>query len=565
MESRIKVVLKARNRAVGAEMRIKMNENGTKRREWVKNAAIVFLTVMLILTFFSNTIMNYSLPEVAAQYVQSGTITAKIRGTGTIESSDPYNVMVKESRKVMSVAVHEGDVVQKGDVLLYLDESESEELKAAKELLETATENYEKALLSADVTASVLNNTNSNIPTTTYRQQITNMQNVVEAAQNEVKRLQEEYNNYATQIAVTPSNDADYEDEEEAYDNAKAAKESADFALVAAKNNYDAIEAQLDYENSVSAGDATKVNQLGQQLNAAQVAVNNAQAVANNAALAFSKAETALNNKKAEGDTSDTLESLKQQQASIGAQLDEAERKLTAEQENLTKLISNVNQTLNLESLYSDIAKAQEEVDKQMETTANSTIVAEVAGTVNKVNVIAGETTDAATPVVVLQPEGKGYTMSFSVTNDQAKRLAVGDRAEIVNSWRYDDVEVTLSSIKPDKTEPGQKKMLTFDVVGEVVAGQSLSISVGQKSANYDLIVPNSAIREDNNGKFILIVESKPGPLNNRYIATRVDVEVIASDDTQSAISAALYGYEFVITTSTQPVEAGKQVRLADN
>ena len=83
-------------------------------------------------------------------------------------------------------------------------------------------------------------------------------------------------------------------------------------------------------------------------------------------------------------------------------------------------------------------------------------------------------------------------------------------------------------------------------------------------TGSYDLIVPNSAIREDNNGKFILIVESKPGPLNTRYIATRVDVEVLASDDTQSAISAALYGYEFVITTSTKPVEAGKQVRLAE-
>ena len=56
-----------------------MNENGgKKRREWVKNAAIIFLSVMLVLTFFSNTFMNYSLPEVAAQYVQSGTITAKM-------------------------------------------------------------------------------------------------------------------------------------------------------------------------------------------------------------------------------------------------------------------------------------------------------------------------------------------------------------------------------------------------------------------------------------------------------------------------------------------------------
>ena len=56
-----------------------MNENVSKRRDWIKNVAIIFLTVMLVLTFFSNTIMNYSLPEVATQYVQRGTITAKIR------------------------------------------------------------------------------------------------------------------------------------------------------------------------------------------------------------------------------------------------------------------------------------------------------------------------------------------------------------------------------------------------------------------------------------------------------------------------------------------------------
>ena len=49
--------------------------NESRRRGWVKNAIIIFLAIMLILTFFSNTIMNYSLPEVAAQYAQSGSIT----------------------------------------------------------------------------------------------------------------------------------------------------------------------------------------------------------------------------------------------------------------------------------------------------------------------------------------------------------------------------------------------------------------------------------------------------------------------------------------------------------
>ena len=80
-----------------------MNENGTKRKEWVKNAAIVFLIILLLLTFFSNTIQNYSLPEVATQYVESGSITAKIRGMGVVESGDPYNVKIKEVRQVASV------------------------------------------------------------------------------------------------------------------------------------------------------------------------------------------------------------------------------------------------------------------------------------------------------------------------------------------------------------------------------------------------------------------------------------------------------------------------------
>jgi len=108
-------------------------------------------------------------------------------------------------------------------------------------------------------------------------------------------------------------------------------------------------------------------------------------------------------------------------------------------------------------------------------------------------------------------------------------------------------------------------KLLTFNVTGNIVAGQTLNVSVGQKSANYDLIVPNSAIREDKNGKFILIVESQSSPLGNRYRATRADVEVLASDDTQSAIRGALMGYEFVITTSNKPVETGQLVRLPEN
>ena len=269
----------------------------------------------------------------------------------------------------------------------------------------------------------------------------------------------------------------------------------------------------------------------------------------------YKRAEQALTDKKNSGSTEGIINNLKNQQNAVNGELSEAKKTLADRQSSLT----------DKETAQEAVDRAQKKVDELTEKSVNATIKAPIAGTITALNVTAGKNTDASVPVAVMQPEGKGYNLSFSVTNEQAKRLSVGDVADLVNSWRYDDVTVTLANIKPDPNDPGQKKLLTFDVAGNATAGQTLNVSVGQKSSNYDYIVPNSAIREDNNGKFILIVESKPGPLSTRYIASRVDVEVLASDDTQSAVSAALYGYEFVITTSTKPVEAGKQVRLSEN
>lgn len=541
-----------------------MNENGRKRREWVKTAAIIFLSVMLVLTFFSQTIMNYSLPEVAVQYVESGSITAKIRGTGVVESGDPYNVEVKESRKVQSVAVRVGDAVQKGDILLYLEDTESEELKAAKEALEAAQDAYDLALLSADVSAELIQEAGSNVSTSSYRQQITDAQNAVKAEQKKVDEWQAQYDKLSTQISVTPGNNANVESETKAFQTAKTNLESKQFTLTEAENLLKKIEAQLQFEISISSGDAVIANLTTQQQDA-QKKVNEATSAVADAQLAYDKAKTALDNKTASGDTSGTIANLQSQQNTIKINLDAATKVLNEKQDALTALLARINGVLGLQDKYEAIVDAQNEVSEQLAKTENATVTAGISGTVSALNVTAGQTTSVGTPVVVLQPEGKGYYMSFTVTNEQAKRLSVGDRADLVNSWRYDGVEVKLSSIKPDPQNPGQQKLLTFDISGDVMAGQTLNVSVGDKSANYDLIVPNSAIREDNNGKFVLSVESKPSPLGNRYIATRVDVEVLASDDTKSAISGALNGWEYIITTSTKPVEAGKQVRLADN
>ena len=118
-----------------------------KRRGWVKDAAIIFLAVMLVLTFLSNTIMNWSLPEVSGQYAGYGTISTAIRGTGSVTANRAYSVQISETRQIKSVLVKVGDMVQAGQVLFELEDAESDELQALIAELETMKINYQIKIL----------------------------------------------------------------------------------------------------------------------------------------------------------------------------------------------------------------------------------------------------------------------------------------------------------------------------------------------------------------------------------------------------------------------------------
>ncbi|MBR5943431.1 MAG: efflux RND transporter periplasmic adaptor subunit, partial [Lachnospiraceae bacterium] len=128
-----------------------MSEKAKNKREWIKTAAIIFLSVMLVLTFFSQTIMNYSLPVVTAQYVNNGQISAKVRGTGNVESADLYNVQLPETRDIQSIEVKKGDTVEKDQVIMHLKDKDSDELKTAKKELEELQLAYKKALLDGGI------------------------------------------------------------------------------------------------------------------------------------------------------------------------------------------------------------------------------------------------------------------------------------------------------------------------------------------------------------------------------------------------------------------------------
>lgn len=622
-----------------------MNEQVGKKRDWIKNAAIVFLTIMLVLTFFSNTIMNYSLPEVSAQYVSSGTIQAKVRGSGTIEAGDPYSVKTDASKTILSVAVRNGDHVEKGDVLFYLEEGDSTELKQAQKTLDSLLDAYRQKALNADIDPEVTNKI-LNGQFTDFNTYYVKVQNL----KKEIKELEDHIAVYEREIAkVQETRDEaagegsdSSKEKRQAYEACIAERQKAETALSAAftaagvssveeastkltaaetnlaaakkavsdikngsayqqaeviRSGYESAidKAKTDLEAATTAGDMT-AQQAAQaawnkaladleshnanttvytELKTAEAAVEVAQKnqavladVTNaNAILATARANEEAAWKVYEAAGPDHSVAISQYDDVIKKNqeyVNEQKEKVAEKQAELNDILTQMNQETSLSAELEAIAEQRELIKKLQGGSTESTIVAPISGKVDNIYLTAGNSTTPGNEVATIFPDGKGYTMEVTVTKEQAQRLSKGDVADIQNAWYYSDVTAVLQQIKTSKTDPANSKVLVFTVEGDVSDGQSLSISIGQKSANYDYIVPNSAIREDNNGKFILKVSQKSSPLGNRYYAERVDIEVLGSDDTQSAIRGALEGWEFVITTSTKPVEAGQLIRLPD-
>ena len=736
----------------------------TKKRGWVKNAAIIFLSVMLVLTFFSNTILNWSLPEVSGQYAGYGQLSTSIRGSGTVEANMGYSVQIKETRKIKSVLVRQGDRVEAGQKLFELDASDSEELKTALETLETLEYNYNLKLLdivSPDYADSneriaelkkeiersntkienlkdkvtrysdindAIDNLNADIEelnakiesineeisdiassasstSTLIAAKVAALEKAKENAKSAAKALKsinEQITEYSSNITIRlDAAKAAYEEAQATYDtlNAEYTKAKAEYeAHLALVGGKDAEALRREYENAKKALDEqqaivteceNKITSLGDTISALEEALNGETDEAKKAEfeqkLSSAKAELAqkkgeladakykieagnlksnyekakanyesaqsLSDEKAALDakknsldkqktvlsraqatystaqTQDrTLNSLKAYQKSAETYNERAQEAQEAAQEALDDAVASMTKELNadkkdvekslknkkeeldtlnqistaetelksknkdLSTAINDLAKQQatdektaqktdmdlkkdkEAIDKQKKLVeklrgngAGEEVTARYAGIITSVNCIAGDTANSGATLATIDVEGKGYTLNISVTNQQAQQVHVGDSASAIDYW-WGNVNIILQNIKNDQSNPGKGKILEFSVEGDVSAGQSLNISIGERQTSYNCVVPTSAIREDKDGKFILTTTSKSTPIGNRYYAKRVNVTVLASDSTNSAIDTGeSYFYDFVITNSTAPVEAGTQIRLAAN
>lgn len=536
-----------------------MKESLKKNRTWVIKLAAVFFVILLLLTFFSNTIMNYSLPQVATQAIQSGTITSKVRGSGTVTTANPYNVTVSSERKIKIVNVKEGDSVEQGALLVMFEDTDSSDLTRAKKTLEQAKTDYQKYIvaneLSNEVVQRVENGQSGDF--SGYKTRLEQAKQSVDAYQVQVDSYTSSTKKLQAQLDALQNTTADTSAEQRALDVANQELQAAQAEQTTAENTVNSMQEQYSlYQES-----GNDVSGVAASLAVAKNTLMNAQNRVTNAQLAVDKAQAALTAKQDNAQNKSEISKIQTQLNSENAILSEATENLTKAQSDHGKIMAEMNSEAELAALYSAISDAQSALDK-LTVDGGNKITAPVSGVVSNITITKGQTVAAAETLMTITGKDNGYTATITVTSEQAKRVKTGDTADINESWYYSDIAATVTAIRNDKENPGKSKLIDLKVTGDVTEGTTLNFAIGDKSKTYDMIVPNGAVREDNNGKFILIIREKSSPLGNRYFAKRIDVDVTASDDVNSAVTGELEGYEYVITTSTKAIKAGDQVRL---
>lgn len=604
-----------------------MNENNkgnytpNRKREIIKTILIVFLIVMLVLTFCSNTIMNKSLAEITTESATSGKLTERIRGSGLVESNQSYDVKIDGNKIIDTIMIKTGQEVKKGDILFTVGTEDSEELETAQASLIALELEYQKALLTTpedytaenqaisnareDLNAAIAKRNNAIANSDSAQQSLYDYN----SNKNELTRKTKIFDKLQSTIIAIDSNDYAsasveyignliflydaYSKAEEDYNTAYAlytqmlTGKPSENPSESPTENYTDTTPDTDNGSQDSTQEPTTTpTPDNDTLEALKADADAKRAVRDTALEEYNNNKAEIRNDlmnqlySIESDINSLNEQIANYESSQGSDsamsIEQYDEDIRVKQNALEELIVNLNKTKNendlqnktntleIEAKKKEIDNLNKKIEKIKQENSITEIKSEYSGIVSSISAKIGEETVPDVPVAVIDIAEEGYTVELTVEAEKTKKIKKGIEAEVVNNWNG-DITAVLTDIKNDTKANSKNKILKFSVTGDVSTGTMIDLSIPCGSGSYDTIVPKSAVYKDSKGSFVLIVNSKSSPLGNRYYAKRVDVEVLASDEISSAVQGSISSGDYVITTASKPIKPNEQVRMKDN
>lgn len=225
------------------------------------------------------------------------------------------------------------------------------------------------------------------------------------------------------------------------------------------------------------------------------------------------------------------------------------------QQENMEEKVEQ----LNLAGILLDIKekKAQKEKIEEL-LKKEGKVTSQIKGEIKEITFEEGSTINTQDSISVIL---EGYELSASASEEQIKHFNSGDEIIISLDERN---KLTLAIGVIEKVDKDGMCSFTVELPQEeeIAIGDSLNYSAVKKSGFYHQCININAIRQDEYGTYVLILESKNGVLGESLVTTKREVTILEKDTSKAAIESQLTEEQEIVIGSNKNIEEGDRVRL---
>lgn len=488
-----------------------------KNEKTILKWIVLFFVGMMVLGIVSRAADSVTIPKVQVQSPSRDSLTFQLSGEGKLTAEKEKIVFLPAGGKLVSFSAV-GQQVKKGDTIAVFDTGD---LKEKKKECEAEIEKQELA---------IRQETLSGIPAAQTREQ--------DAAERTVSQINEKL-------------------------------QAAEKELDQAQARYDALINKQEAARKKAQQENAEAGQAGSDANTAGDMSGKQENTGNkDASYEEEKAEMKAQVQAAQ----DKVDSLKESLQAAQDALSDAKKNdaNTAENNERQKTLSD----LSIESMQIDLKQKKEELKEIKELLSESgKIKASAAGTVLEAPLTTGMQTSGQEYLVIGTGSGR---FTANVEAEAAVYLSKGDEVSLTPKGTQEPLKGTIEEIQnitdtQDSDDSGQDSAGSDEQVRIIVKlekndlfiGTAMSFKIAKESeSSYDTVIPLAALREDSQGKYVLILREEETVLGTEWVTARVMVTILDKDDSNAAVESALMSDDQIIIGSSKSIQEGDRVRV---
>ena len=487
-----------------------------------------FLAFMLLCTLISRSVYASGLPQVSTEKPAVSALAHTAEAEGIVEAGRETAVTALSGLRCGNVLVHTGDRVDPETPLFQAD---LEDLKAQIEEMRLAVSKLQLEI----------------------------------QAQEQNRQLEAEQKSEQKDRA-----EADYD----------AAEESSSRSVARAEQDLAAAEAALKeaeaaYETWKAEQAAEQEQQEGEEQAAEQEQQEGEEQAAEQEQNPSGKEDTGTAPSEDGGSGSMTEEAWQEQLDSLRQSVETAKRALEDARQSRDSALAEAERAVedagsgstadnSLEINHLELASQQKQLKEYQELlNADGMVYPEKEGIITSIAVSPGERIPDGAAVVMADLDSP-LQFSASLTAEQKKYVSQGDSVTL--KLGSTTIEATADYIEESEMSPGTYQVTVFLDEGEGELGESGTLTTEARTDTYSCVVPLEAVYTDENQrKYVLVMDERSGILGSEFIARKVYVEVLDQNDSQAALEeSGLSGEEEVIVDYTGEIEDGDVVRYKE-